>query len=60
MPTDEGRRRQLEAEQYRKTEQAKADEAKRRSQEQLRGFHLAVKKRTDEILRKAAREKYGF
>jgi hypothetical protein len=60
MPTDEGRRRQLEADQYRKTEQAKADEAKRRSQEHLRGLHLSIQKRADEILRQAAREKYGF
>jgi hypothetical protein len=42
MPSDEGRRRQREAEEYRRNEQQKRDEAKRASQERLRGAHLAV------------------
>jgi hypothetical protein len=48
MPSDEGRRRQIEAELYAETERRKAEEAQRQSQERLRGFHRAVTRNIQE------------
>ena len=48
MATEEGRRRQREAELYQLTEQRKRDEEQRAAQERLRGFHRAVERRMQE------------
>ena len=42
MPSDEGRRRKLEAERYRQTEQQKREAAKLESQRKLKGAHRSV------------------
>lgn len=48
MPTDEGRRARLLAEQYAETERRKAEESQRQSQERLKGFHRAVTRNIQE------------
>ena len=42
MPSDQGRRRKLEAERYRQTEQQKREAAKLESQQKLKGYHKTV------------------
>ena len=42
MPSDQGRRRKLEAERYRQTEQQKREAAKQESQRKLKGYHKTV------------------
>jgi hypothetical protein len=62
MPSDEGRRRRVEAELYKKVEQQKADEARRESQERLRNFSRKVNQNIQERKQRidAIRERFGL
>ena len=62
MPTDEGRRRKQEAELYQQTERQNADEARRASEQRLKGFHRAVDKNIErrEKAIQEIRKRYGI
>jgi hypothetical protein len=47
MPTDHGRRQKLLQEQYRQTEERKAEEARQASERYLQGLHRRIIQRVD-------------